>query len=111
MLIYVYQFLHALLFSVVIESFTVLFLCYFLKKNTRIAFVAALGTILTIPYVWFVFPTVFWYSSSTSLFLAELFAFIFEVVLYKTLGKLPWKYALLFSAVANSLSYFLGKAF
>lgn len=109
MLTYVYQFLQALLFSVVVESLVVFILCLYFKKDKRITLLAGLGTILTIPYVWFVFPTLFWYSAITSLYLAEGFAFLFETILYKVLGKITWKQALLFSLVANASSYFLGE--
>lgn len=109
MITYVYQFLHALTFSVITETVIVLLLCIILKKDKRISLIAGLGTVCTIPYVWFVFPTIFWYSASTTVYLAELFAFLLEVLLYKIIGKVSWKYAILFSLVANSASYFLGK--
>lgn len=109
MLDYVHQFLGALTFSVVVESLVVLFLCTALKKDKRIFLIAAFGTMCTIPYVWFVFPTLFWYSSSLTVYLGEGFAFLFEAILYKTIGKLSWKDALVFSFLANLASYFLGK--
>jgi hypothetical protein len=109
MLTYVYQFLQALLFSVVVESIVIVLLCRIFKRDTKIFLVAILGTLLTIPYVWFIFPTLFWYSSTLSLYLAEGFAFLFEAILYKVIGKLSWKHALLFSFLANCASYFLGK--
>lgn len=109
MLDYVQQFLNALVFSVVIESLVILFLCKVFKKDKRIFLIAALGTLCTIPYVWFVFPTLFWYSSSMVVSFGEGFAFLFEAILYKTLGKLSWRYALAFSFLANLASYFLGK--
>ena len=111
MLDYVHQFLDSLTFSVVVESLVVLFLCILFKKDKRIFLVAVLGTSCTIPYVWFVFPTLFWYSSMLSIYVGECFAFLFEAVLYKVLGKLSWKHALLFSFLANVSSYFLGKVF
>lgn len=109
MLDYVQLFLSALGFSVIIESLAVLLLCMVFKKDRRIFWVAILGTLCTIPYVWFVFPTIFWYSSSMIVYLGEGSAFLFEAILYKTLGKLSWKYAVLFSFLANASSYFLGK--
>ena len=111
MLTYVYQFLNALTFSVVIESLVVLLLCVFLKKDKKIFLVAIIGTLCTIPYVWFVFPTIFWYSPSIALYGGESFAFLFEAMLYKVLGKLNWRHALLFSFLANFASYFLGKIY
>jgi hypothetical protein len=109
MIDYVYQFFDSLLFSVVVESIVVLLLCNYFKRDKRIAFLAGLGTMLTIPYVWFVFPTIFWFSSVLSISLAEGFAFVFEAMLYKFLGKVTWKQAIIFSLLANGASYFLGK--
>lgn len=111
MLTYVHQFLGSLLFSIAVESVVVLFLCVLFKKEKRIAFIAILGTMLTIPYVWFVFPTLFWYSASLALYFGEGFAFLLEAIFYKVFGKLKWEYALTFSLLANSASYFLGKNF
>ncbi len=88
MLTYVYQFLDALLFSVAVESVVILLLCIGLKKDKKVVFIAGLGTLCTIPYVWFVFPTFFWYSASGAFYIAEAFAFLFEALLYKVLGKL-----------------------
>lgn len=109
MLSYVFQFLQGLTFSVVVEILVVFLLCFAFKKDKRIALVAGLGTLCTIPYVWFVFPTLFWYSSDHGIYLAESFAFLFEMVLYKIVGKLSWRYAFLFSLLANTISFFLGK--
>lgn len=107
MLDYAHQFLVALLVSITIESLVVLGLATFLKKDRRIALIAVFGTMLTIPYVWFVFPTIFWYSATMIVYCGEGFAFLFEAALYRYLGKLSWPMAFLFSAVANSASYFL----
>jgi hypothetical protein len=109
MLTYVYQFLDALLFSCFVESIVILVLCCVYKINKRIVLLAGIGTLLTIPYVWFVFPTLFWYSSTLALYLAESFAFLVEVGVYVWLGKLSWKHAMIFSFLANSASYLLGK--
>lgn len=109
MIDYVLQFINALAFSIVVESLVVLILCLIFKQDKRIFLIAALGTLCTIPYVWFVFPTLFWYSSSLIVYLGEGFAFSFEAILYKVLGKLSWRYAIIFSFLANFASYFLGK--
>lgn len=109
MLDYVYLFLDALVFSVVVESVAVLVLCAVLKQDGRVSFIAALGTLCTIPYVWFVFPTVFWYSASLTVYVGEGVAFLFEAILYRVIGKLSWRNAITFSFLANSASYFLGK--
>ncbi|OIP66335.1 MAG: hypothetical protein COV32_02170 [Candidatus Yonathbacteria bacterium CG10_big_fil_rev_8_21_14_0_10_43_136] len=111
MLTYVHQFIGALTFSVFVESIVVVFLCVFLKKDKRLSLLAVLGTLLTIPYVWFVFPTLFWYSASLALYLGEGSYFLFEAMLYKILGKFNWKQALFFSFLATLASYFLGRSF
>ena len=109
MLIYTSHFLSALLFTVVIETLVVFLLCLLLKKDFRILIVSVLGNICTLPYVWFVFPVMFWYSSNLIVVSGELTAFLFEAILYKFLGKLSWKMAFFFSFVANLASFVLGK--
>jgi hypothetical protein len=107
MLSYVYHFLSALVFSCAVESFTVLALCVALKQNKKTAYLGAVGTLLTIPYVWFVFPVVFWSERTVALPLAELFAFVIEVFVYRFFGKVHWKIAITFSFLANLMSYML----
>lgn len=108
-LAYAHQFLLALAFSITVEGLIILVLCLLFKKDKRIAWIAVLGTVCTIPYVWFVCPTIFWYSLTTSIAVGEGGAFIFEAILYKVLGKLNWRYALIFSLLANASSYVLGR--
>jgi hypothetical protein len=107
MLVYASRFWGALLSTIIIEAIIVLFICYFLKKDFRIAIISVLGNVCTVPYAWFVFPAVFWYSSHLVLITGESFAFLLEAVLYKYLGKLNWKMALMFSLLANVASYLL----
>jgi hypothetical protein len=107
MLVYVSHFWGALFSTIIIEALVIAALCYFFKKDFRIVVVSVLGNICTVPYVWFVFPTLFWYSSGLILISGESFAFLFEAILYKYLGKLSWKMALLFSLLANAASYLL----
>ena len=109
MLSYVYHFLAALVFSCAVESITVLILCVFLKQNKKVSYLATLGTMLTIPYVWFVFPVILWSSLTIALPLAELFAFLVEMFLYKLFGKVSWKMAVTFSFFANLMSFVVWK--
>ena len=114
MLAYVFQFFDSLAFSVIVESTVVYAIGKLVWKkeitNTKfIACLAMIGTFMTIPYVWFVFPTLFWYSYSLSIILAEIFAFIVESFVYKYIGKLSWYQAFVLSLLANSASFFLGK--
>ncbi len=109
MLEYVHAFLGALVFSAAIEGIVVWLLCRAFKKDPRIAWIAVFGTLCTIPYVWFVFPTLFWYSAALIVFLGEGFAFLLEAFFYRSIGKLSWRMALWFSLAANAASYFLFK--
>jgi hypothetical protein len=111
MLDYVHRFLEALLFSAVIEGAVVLALCAVFKKEKWISWIAVFGTLCTIPYVWFVFPTLFWYAAGLGTFIAESFALLFEAALYRVIGKLNWRNALLFSFIANAISYGLPRLF
>lgn len=107
MLVYVTHFLWALLFTIAIEGLVVLALCYFLRKDFWITVISVFGNLCTVPYVWFIFPTVFWYSSSLIVISGELTAFLVEAIVYKLFGKLTWKMAFLFSLIANLASYLL----
>ncbi len=113
MLAYLREFFDALAFSVAVEGGVILLLCLLFRmdKRTTVAnvLVAVFGTASTIPYVWFVFPTLFWYSATTAVFLAEVFAFLAEALLYRFVGRLSTRQAFLFSLLANSASYILGR--
>ena len=109
MLEYVHNFIGALAFSIFVECLVVVGLSFLLRKDKSLFLVAALGTVCTIPYVWFVFPTIFWYSGSLIVWVGEGLAFVVEAFLYKFVGRLTWRYALLFSLLANLASYALGK--
>ena len=114
MLAYLFQLFDSFAFSVLVEAAIAYTICKIVWKkeitNPKfIACLAVIGTFMTIPYVWFVFPTLFWYSYSLSIILAEIFAFIVESFVYKYLGKLSWHQALILSLSANSTSFFLGK--
>jgi 1,4-dihydroxy-2-naphthoate octaprenyltransferase len=109
MLVYLHNFFHALIFSALVEAVVVLALCTVLKKRKEIALLAIVGTAGTIPYVWYVFPTMLWYSPLGSVICGESFAFIAEAILYRMAGKLSWRESFLFSASANAASFFMGK--
>lgn len=111
MLIYLHQFFLALVFSCVIESAVIFFLASVFKKRKIISLLAIFGTMFTIPYVWYVFPTLFWYNQTLVLVFGESFAFIVEACIYKYFGKISWKQAILFSFLANMASYYIWKLF
>jgi hypothetical protein len=100
-----HRFLTALLFSSAVEAIVVVLICYISKKELRIALIAILGTVCTLPYVWFVFPELLWFWSHRVLIAGEMFAFIFEALLYRYLGRLTWGNALLISFGANAVSF------
>ncbi|MBX4190060.1 hypothetical protein KW791_02075 [Candidatus Parcubacteria bacterium] len=110
MMLYVHHFLVALLLTVVAETLIVavfIFKIYRLKLKNIIA-TSIVVNVLTLPYVWFVFP--FLTSRTSALVIAEIFAWVVEAILYKIFLKLSFKQALIVSFVANLASYLLGLA-
>lgn len=107
MLAYVQRFLEALSLSVVIEAFIVLGLAMFFQKNRRLALIGVLGTLCTIPYVWFVFPTLLWSFGPWIVPVGEGFAVLAEALLYRYFGGLRWPLALLFAIAANGASFLM----
>ena len=113
MIAYVYDFLTALVTTISIELILVLLLTQYLglivaSSRTRTAFVVVGVNILTLPYVWFVFPYLIRFNLHFSLFLSEVFAWLFEALLYKYLLSLNWKKALFISFIANAGSFAAG---
>lgn len=126
MLTYVHNFINSLVSSAIVESITVVLLLYLLQLSKvasrlnltatsnqtsrfKLVIVASVGTMLTIPYVWFVFPTLLWDKAGYTVITGESFAFIVEALFYRYFARLDWKYAFLFSFIANIMSYVLGK--
>lgn len=111
MLTYVYLFLGNLLFSCVVEAGLVGMLVHATKmaNAARVTVVAIVGTALTIPYVWFVFPTLLYSSPTAIILVGEMFAFTVEGLLYAYFCNLPLRVALLLSFIANLASYGLGQ--
>lgn len=111
MLAYAYLFLKSLVFSCVVET-SVAGTFVRVTKNgevLRAVLVAIVGTALTIPYVWFVFPTLLYFSPIAIILVGETFAFLVEGFLYAYFCGLSLRFALLLSLVANLASYLLGK--
>jgi hypothetical protein len=67
----------------------------------------ALGSLLSLPVVWYVFPALGWGMTPT-LVAAEAFAWLFEAALLARAGRLPAVEALVLSLVLNGLSAGLG---
>ncbi len=110
MLTYVRLFLQGLAFSCSVEALVAFGVVFFLKKENRkgAVLVAIFGTALTIPYVWFVFPTLFFYSPILIIIIGETFAFVVEALIYKYSCNYSFKFAFFLSFIANIASYGLG---
>ena len=126
MLTYVHNFISSLVFSAIVESITVVILFQLLRlskvasrlnltstsnqtSRLKLVIVASIGTMFTIPYVWFVFPTLLWDKANYIVIVGESFAVIVEALFYRYFARLDWKYAFIFSLLANIASYALGK--
>lgn len=104
------RFLISLATTVIVEAPIVLvfskivFKCK--EKFWKILLIAALASILTLPYLWFVFPPFF--DARNYLYTGEGIVFIIEALLYFALLDIKiWK-AFLISFLANVASYAIG---
>jgi len=111
---YIGEFGIALIFTIAIETITLLALIRLVLKVSareihadRIIGVGILASALTLPYVWFVIPNCipsrFWFVVT-----AELFALIIETIIYRKLLEFRWFMALTLSLVCNVLSFCIG---
>jgi hypothetical protein len=109
-LAYVHQFLSNVAFSVVIEGAVAFGMYRLLWGSWRLTPIAAavVGTLLTIPYVWFVFPTLLWATPTLIVVVGEGFAVCVETILYRYVCNISLTQALLLSISANAASYLLG---
>ena len=116
---YTHRFFVSLLATTLIEGLVVLLIFIFLMqkragfshlKKLQVFLVGMSVSVCTLPYVWYVFPTSFSWPRETSLQFSEPFIFVFEVILYRFLMKIPWKWAFLLSLLANLASYFIPMA-
>lgn len=115
---YLYEalFLRGLLFTIAIEVLVFLPMCYFwlnrkgFKALAYGAFVCCIATMLTLPYVWFIFPAFItikvWYILAS-----EVFAFIAEAIIYFLLLRCNFRQALFISLACNACSFGLGLLF
>jgi len=118
MLTYTYRFLFALVFTIFIET---IILWIFIRKifkfkkgrfnNLNIIFAGIMTSFSTIPYVWYIFPILIYWSFKLSLILSEVFAFLVEAVFYRFYFDVKFKYSLLISFVCNLFSWGLGYLF
>jgi hypothetical protein len=115
MLTYTYRFLFALVFTIFIET---IILWIFIRKifkfkdgrfsNLNIIFAGIMASFSTIPYVWYVFPILIYWSFKLSLILSEVFAFLVEAIFYRFYFDVKFRYSLLISFVCNLFSWGLG---
>jgi len=85
MLTYTYRFLFALVLTIFIET---IILWIFIRKifkfedgrfsASNIIFAGIMASFSTIPYVWYVFPILIYWSFKLSLILSEIFAILVE---------------------------------
>jgi hypothetical protein len=118
MLTYTYRFLFALVFTVFIETIV---LWIFIRKifkfkdgrfgTSNIIFAGIMASFSTIPYVWYVFPILIYWSFKLSLILSEAFAILVEAIFYRFYFDVKFRYSLLISFVCNLSSWGLGYLF
>jgi hypothetical protein len=63
--------------------------------------------VLTLPYLWFVFP--FFIPSECYILIGEILVFLIESILLFKLLKIDFKHAIIISLIANIISYFVGQ--
>lgn len=77
-------------------------------SNEKIAFLGGFASLATLPYVWFIFPFIFYKSYTLALILSEIFVFTIEMFFYWATLKISFKKAFWLSVIANSASLLLG---
>jgi hypothetical protein len=112
---YTYSFLLYTFITLLTESIVVLMLLRKLlrigmrqRTNKEIISATICASSLTIPYVWFVFPSIF-ESFAAAIWISEFFVFVVEALFYRMFLKLSYKQAFLISFIANIASFGLGK--
>lgn len=115
MIIYTYQFLFYLVFTIIVETAVLFFFTRkFLKidsektKNAKIIFSGIFASFSTIPYVWYVFPILIYWSENLAITLGEIFAIFVESIIFYFILGINYKKVLFVSFVANIISFLLG---
>jgi hypothetical protein len=108
---YTHNFTISLIVTMTLECLTI-FLLYkhFFKykmQDIKVILTTFFASFFTLPYVWFVFPTLFMWTRNTSLYYSEFFIFAIESIFYKYILKFSWKHAILASLLANLVSFYL----
>lgn len=109
---YTSQFLLSALYTVVVETVLVVFTFSRTNPNLsrkKIVVAAIIANLATIPYVWYVFPVLMYQSPVAALWGSEIFAFLFEAILYAGFLDIRVRTALLVSLAANIISFVSGR--
>lgn len=114
MYVYTLAFLVSAAYSIVIETGTIAVILRALFKYSRIPLrdiiiAGTTATLITIPYVWYVFPILLYRSSTAALITGELFAIMVETLIYWYVFRISLRHAFMLSLSANALSYFSGQ--
>ena len=114
MIAYTHKFIFYLFFTVLTETVIIFFIIRYLfrisskeLKTAKLIFSGIFASFSTIPYVWYIFPILIYWSYGWSLILSELSAFFIEAVFYSIFLKLNYKKSLFVSLISNSSSFFL----
>lgn len=110
---YIHRFLTSFAFTEIVEISVLFIFVRFALKNyflsrVKIFFAGFLASFATIPYVWFVFPSIANWTRESSLVVSEPFVFAVEALLYRAVLGLEVKHAFLVSLLANLSSFVLG---
>jgi hypothetical protein len=109
MLPYEKVFLLSLLITELLELPTVL-LSYtlFIKKNinANVIITILFCSLLTIPYLWFVFPSII--NTNYFILVGEVIVILVETVIYFFYLKINFLKAMIISLIANTFSYYIG---
>ena len=115
MLAYVHQFLLSWAFTIAIETFVFIAFVriWFKIPRERISTIKLLlgglfASSITIPWVWFVFPVLFYNSLTVAVAVGEVFAFVIEAIFYVFAFEFSARRAILVSLGANAASFLLG---
>jgi hypothetical protein len=110
---YTLTFIAATTYSIVVETIIVMLLIRFVLKSIQIPPRTIIGTCFiatfaTIPYVWYVFPILWYHSIFVSILFSEIFAVFIETTIYTMMLKITLRQAFILAFLANIVSYFSG---
>ena len=111
---YEWRFLVALLLTWLIEIPILFILTRYVLKVPQVSVWRILGcgllaSALTLPYLWFLLPSIL--TTASGIYLGEVLVFLVEALLYRWLLGLSYPKALLLSFTANAISFLLGLFF